>query len=93
MSKVMGIFVKFLPLFTMPAHQIWSCHVTQEANFKNFSFFPNFTFDIRKSHKISSGKALWFRIYQAKPSREGGWKTPPVPLGLSKKEKENLVRQ
>ena len=63
MSKSMGIFVKFWPFFTMPAHQIWSCHVTQEANFEIFLFCPNSAFNIGKSHKISSGKALYFRIY------------------------------
>ena len=74
MSKVLGIFVKILAFFTMPTHQIWSCHVTQEANFKIFLFFPNFTFNIKKSHKISSGKALYFRSCQQNP--------PPMPLGL-----------
>ena len=47
----------------------------QEANFKNFLFCPNSTFNIKKSHKISGGKALYFGSYQRK--------TPsPVPLGL-----------
>ena len=32
----MGI-VKFW-LFMMPAHQIWSCHVTQDADFEFFYF-------------------------------------------------------
>ena len=57
MSKVVGIFVKFGTFYDAP-HQIWSYHVTQEANFENFLFCPNSTFNIRKSHKISSGKAL-----------------------------------
>ena len=39
--------------------QIWECHVTQEANFDFFLFCSNSTFNIRKSHKISSGKALY----------------------------------
>ena len=75
MSTVMGIFVKFWHFFTMPAYQIWSCHVTQEANFENFLFCPNSTFYIRKSHKISSGKVLYFRSYQPRTSRE--WNPPP----------------
>ena len=79
MSKVVGIFVKFWHFFTMPAHQIWSYHVTQEANFETFLFCPNSTFDIRKSHKISSGKALYFRSYQPKTSRGGGVETPLPP--------------
>ena len=43
---------------TMPTHLMWSCHVTQDANFESFFFCPNSTFKISKSHKISSGKRL-----------------------------------
>ena len=67
----------------MLAHQIWSCHVAQEANFEHFVFYPNSKFNIRKSHKISSVKAPYFRSYQPKTSREVGKHPPPVPLGLS----------
>ena len=70
----MGIFVKFW-LFMMPAHQIWSCHVTQDANFQNFLFCLNSTFNIRKNHKISIGKVLY-----SPP--------PPVPLGLRNLQKQ-----
>ena len=74
---------QILAFFTMPALQIWPCHVTQEVNFEKNLFFPNLAFNIRKSYKISSRKALYFRRYQPKTSR--GWKTPPSPvlLGLS----------
>ena len=41
----------------------------QEANFKNVLFCPNSTLNIRKSHKIYGGKALYFRSYQPKTSR------------------------
>ena len=71
MSKVMGIFVKVWP-FTIPAHQIWLCHVTQEANFETFLFCPNSTFNIGKSYKSYSGKALYFRSYQPKNLMGGG---------------------
>ena len=70
---------QILAFFTMPALQIWPCHVTQEANFEKISFFPNSAFNIGKSCKISSTKALYFRSYQPKTSQ--GWKTP-VLLGL-----------
>ena len=79
MSKVVDIFVKFWHFFTMPAHEIWSYHVTRKANFEKFLFCPNSTFNIRKSHKISSRKALYFRSYQPKPhggGGGGGWKHP-----------------
>ena len=29
-------FCQILTLFTMPAHQIWSCHMTQDANFRRY---------------------------------------------------------
>ena len=71
MSKIMGIF-QILAYFMMPAHQIWSCHVTQKANFEKVLFFPNSAFNIRKSYKISGKKALYFRSYQPKTSQGGG---------------------
>ena len=87
MSKVVGIFVKFWHFFTMPAQQIWSNHVTQEANFENLLFCPNFTFNIRKSHKISSEKALYFRSYQPKTSWGGGRGVEKTPSAFRVKYK------
>ena len=56
--KSCGHFCQILAFFfTMPVHQIWSCHVTKEENFENFLFCPNLAFNIRKSHKLSSRKA------------------------------------
>ena len=79
--KSYGHFCQILALLAIPAHQIWSCHVTQ--NFENLLFFPYPIFNIRKGHKISTGKALYFRSYQQKTSPGGGgWKTP-VLLGLN----------
>ena len=87
----MGIFVKFC-IFSMPAHQIWSCHVTQEANFEKFLFFLNSGFNIRKSYKISGREALYFRSYQPKTSLGGGVKKPPpVLLGLSVIQEKILI--
>ena len=82
--KSCGHFCQILALFMMPAHQIWSYHVTQKANFENLLFCPNSTFNIRKSHKISSGKALYFRSYQPKNVTwvENNPPPSPVPLGL-----------
>ena len=68
--KSCGHFCQILAVLTIPAHQIWSCHMTQDANFENPLFCSNSTFNIRKSHKISSGKALNFRSYQKKTSLE-----------------------
>ena len=50
------------------------------SKFRKFLFCPNSTFNIRKCHKISSEKALYFRSYQPKTSPGGGG--PPVLLGL-----------
>ena len=72
MSNVMGLFCQILAFFAISAHQIWSCHLTLDANFEFFLFCPNSTFNIRKSHKIFSGKALYFRSYQQKPQEGGG---------------------
>ena len=93
MSKVVGLFVKFWHFFTMPAHQMWSYHVTQEANFENFLFCTNSTFNIRKVHKISSGKALYFRSYQPKNSRGvgGWWKTPSSAFRVKEQSHFDLI--
>ena len=69
-------FLSNFGLFRMSARQISSCQVTQEANFENVLFYPNSTFNVRKSHKISSGKALYFRSYQAKPHGGGDTEDP-----------------
>ena len=76
--KSYGIWSNF-GFFTMPADQIWSCHVTQEANFEDFLFCSNSTFNIRKSHKIPCGKALHFRSYQPKTSPGGGGEVENTP--------------
>ena len=68
----------------MPSDQIWSCHVTQDADFENFLFCSDSVFNIWKRHKISGGKALNFRSYQPKTSLGGGQKTSPVLLRLMK---------
>ena len=69
-------FMSNFGIFTMPALQIWSCHVTQEAHFEKILLFPNFAFIIGESCKISSRKALYFRSYQPKTSW-GVENTPP----------------
>ena len=82
MSKVMGTFCQILAFLTMPAHQIWSCYLTQEANFKKFSLRPSSAFNIRKSHKISGRKApATSNVISQKPRWGGGGvKTPPPQL-------------
>ena len=67
MSKVVGIFVKFWHFFTMSAHQICSCHVTQETNFEKFLCFPNSAFNIRKSSKFLAEKPSTSEVISQKP--------------------------
>ena len=38
--KRFGYFCQNFGIFTMPTHQIWSCHVAQEANFEKIFIFP-----------------------------------------------------
>ena len=76
MSKVLGIFVKILAFFTMPTHQIWSCHVTQEANFKNFYFVLILHLILRKVTKFPVGKLSTSEVISGKHP------PPPMPLGL-----------
>ena len=81
--KSYGHLCQIWHFFLMPAHQIWSCHVTQEANFEKFLFFPTSAFNIRKSYKIYRRRALYFRSYQLKTSRRGGKHLPPpIPVLL-----------
>ena len=81
--KRYGHLCQILAIFMMPAPKTWPCHVTQEANFQKILFFPTSAFNIRKSYKICSRKALYFRSYQPKTS--WGWKTSPVLLELNQK--------
>ena len=80
----MGIFVKFWLFYDARSLNMV---MPRDSRCKSrfFLFCSNSTFNIRESHKISSGKALYFRSYQQKTSRGwGGKHSPPsVPLGLT----------
>ena len=86
MSKVMGIYVKFWHFYD--AHSLnMAMSRDPRSKFRKNLFLPNSAFNIRKSYKICSRKALYFRSYQPKTSRGGGgWKTPPPPVLLGLKE-------
>ena len=70
-------FCQILALLTMSANQIWSCHVTQDANFENFVFFPNSTFNIRKVTKFPVKKLSSSEVISK--NLTGGGKHPPPP--------------
>ena len=79
MSKVIGVLSNF-GIFLRCLLTKYECHVSQEANSEKFLSCPNSTFNIRKSHKISSRKALsYFRSYQPKTTCPP---PPPVLFGL-----------
>ena len=79
MSNLFAFLSNFGP-FTMPAYQIWSCHVIQDANFENFLFFPNSTGKVTKflEEKLSTSEvipiAFWVKIFRFKTSFKLLWK-------------------
>ena len=87
--KSYGPLCQFLAFFTIPALQIWPCHVTQEANFEKLLFCPNSAFNIGKNYKISSRKALYFRSYQPKP--HGGGKHPPSAFRVKSRVRLGII--
>ena len=80
--KSYGHLCQILAFFTMPTLQIWPCHVTQEANLENISFFSNSALILGKAAKFLVEKTLYFRSYHPKNSWGGVQNTPPVLLGL-----------
>ena len=68
----MGIFFNFW-LFMMLAHQIWSCHVTQEANFE-FCLSQLGKVTIFLVEKLSTSEVI-----SQKPHGEGGKHPSPPP--------------
>ena len=75
----------YYPFFTMPALQIWPCHVTQEANFEKNYFFLILHLILGKVTKFLVEKLSTSEVISQKPHGGGGgrWKTPAVLLGLS----------
>ena len=77
-------FYQIFAVFAMPAHQISSCYVTQDANFENFYFVLILHLILGKVTKFPSEKLSTSEVISKKPHRGVGWKTPPsVPLGLT----------
>ena len=91
-QKLWAFLSNFGIFFKMPAHQIWSFHVTQEANFELFLFCPNSTFNIRKCHKISSGKALYVRSYQKNLTGGGKHPSPPSAFRVNRNIKSTVMQ-
>ena len=77
--KSYGHFFQTLALFMMPTHQIWSCHVTQDANFEFFYFFLILHLILGKVTKFLLQKLSTSEvIYQPENLMgEGGWGKHP----------------
>ena len=70
-----GYFCQILAFFTMPTHQIWACHVTQEANFEKFLLFLILHLLFGKVTKFIGEKLSTSEVISQKPRM--GVKTPP----------------
>ena len=69
----MHIFVKFCCfLFTVPTHQIWSCHVTQDAEFEIFCFVLILYLILRKVTKFLVDRLFTLEVISQKPHGGGG---------------------
>ena len=83
--KSYGHFCQILAFFTMPAHQIWSCYLTQQAISKSFHFVlvlhlisgkvTTFLVGKLSTSKVISQNPHWRGVENAPPP-------PPLPLGL-----------
>ena len=71
MSKVMGIYVKFIKT----TYQIWSCHVTLASNSENFYFLRNSILNFRKVTRFG-GNWLKNKKVTGKKTNWGVEKTP-----------------
>ena len=75
--KSYGHFCQILAVFTMPAHQIWSCHVTQDANFEIFYFALILHLILEKVTTFPAEKPLLQKLSAKNFTGGGGGKHPP----------------
>ena len=75
--KSYGHLCQFLAFFTMPALQIWPCHVTQEANFKKIIFFLILHLILGKGTKFLVEKLSTSEVISQKPHGVCGKHPPP----------------
>ena len=72
----MGIYVKF----TKTTHQIWSYHVTLTSNCEKVCFRLILYYILGKGTKFGGN---WIKNKKVTGEKHiGGWKTPPVLIGL-----------
>ena len=70
--KSYGHLCQILAFFTMPALQIWPCHVTQEANFEKNYFFQIPQLILGKVTKFLVEKLSTSEVISQKPHGGGG---------------------
>ena len=75
--KSYGHLCQIWAFFSMPALQIWPCHVTQEANFGKNYFFLILHLILGKAAKFLVENLSTSEVISQKPHGGGGWKTPP----------------
>ena len=73
--KSYGHLCQILTFLTMPALQIWPCHVTQEANFEKIYLFLILHLILDKAAKFLVEKLSTSEVISQKP--HGGGKHPP----------------
>ena len=90
--KSYGNLCQILAFFTIPALQIWPCHVTQEANLEKNYFFLILHLILGKAAKFLVEKLSTSEVISQKPHE--GWKTllkPPALLGLNQSTLKNCI--
>ena len=76
--KSYGHFCKISALLIIPPHQIWSCHVTQDANFENLLFVLILHLILGKVTKLPVEKLSISEVISK--NLTGGWKAAPQCL-------------
>ena len=74
----------------MPALQIWTCHVTQEANFEKNLLFLILHLILGKVAKFVVEKLSTSEVISQKP-HGGGGKHPPPPVLLGLKDHATII--
>ena len=82
--KSYGHLCQILVFLTMPALQIWPCHVTQEANFKKIYLFLILHLTLDKAAIFLVEKFSTLEVISQKP--HGGGKHPPSAFRVNQQK-------
>ena len=78
LSQKLWTFLSNFVFFTMPAHQMWSCHVTQDAEVEIFYFVLILYLILRKVKEFLVERLLTLDVISQKPHGGGGGNNHPV---------------